>query len=264
MLAPSRPVRSGGAKSGLLVFLCLIMVVELVVGAFWRPGFLRSGGSGGHDGGSGTITAGGMGDGSSGGDGSGWAADTQGTDGEPGGVISSLSEGYGIAGEDLDPETGEQIAPGNPRWIGVDITEEDLRSAVPVTVPVSPENTVVQADGITVDFGDFNLTEEDTLEVRSLGEKHDDNSGDRLVIYDFALASGRHTFPTEVTLTIPRTAGDRSGRVLYYNDEAKMWEPIAFEESDDGRFYHVYMDHLPGSPRMWTSSRRRNSARSTR
>ena len=62
--------------------------------------------------------------------------------------------------------------------------------------------------GITVDFGDFNLTEEDTLEVRSLGEKHDDISGDRLVIYDFALASGRHTFPTEVTLTIPRTAGE--------------------------------------------------------
>ena len=244
MPAPSLPVRSGGAKSGLLVFLCLIMVVELVVGAFWRPGFLRSGGSGGgHDGGSGTITASGTGDG---GDGSGWAADTQGTDGEPGGVIPSLSEGYGIAGEDLDPETGEQIAPGNPRWIGVDITEEDLRSAVPVTVPVSPENTVVQADGITVDFGDFNLTEEDTLEVRSLGEKHDDISGDRLVIYDFALASGRHTFPTEVTLTIPRTAGDRSGRVLYFNDEAKMWEPIAFEESEDGRFYHVYMDHFTG------------------
>ena len=69
MPAPSLPVRSGGAKSGLLVFLCLIMVVELVVGAFWRPGFLRSGGSGGgHDGGSGTITAGGTGDGSPGGD----------------------------------------------------------------------------------------------------------------------------------------------------------------------------------------------------
>ena len=246
MPATSRPVKSGGEKSGLLLFLCLIMVVELVVGAFWRPGFLRSGGSGGHDGGSGTITAGGMGDGSSGGDGSGWAADTQGTDGEPGGVIPSLSEGYGIAGENLDPETGERIAPGNPRWIGVDITEEDLRSAVPVTVPVSPENTVVQADGITVDFGDFNLTEEDTLEVRSLGEKHDDISGDRLVIYDFALASGRHTFPTEVTLTIPRTAGDRAGRVLYFNDEAKMWEPIAFEESEDGRFYHVYLDHFTG------------------
>ena len=75
-----------------------------------------------------------------------------------------------------------------------DITfSEEERNSAPVTeARVSPAEPVVTCGDVTVDFKSWNLdNDEDTLIVKELPVKTDENTGYTITAYDFSLASDR-------------------------------------------------------------------------
>ena len=137
-------------------------------------------------------------------------------------------------------------SPGNPANITVVPDAKKIAKIKPDTAAVSPEAPVCTAGDITADFGKWNLDEEDTFEVRNLGTVSDEANDCRCVMYDFAMASGKHEFTSGVTITMPRTAGEYDGKVVHYNEELGIYEPTAFEVSEDGKWYTVTLYHFSG------------------
>ena len=81
--------------------------------------------------------------------------------------------------------------------------------------------------------------------MKTLPEKADEVTGERMIGYDFSLSSGKHEFNTIVELTIPRTATDETeGGVMYFNEETGEWERVYYEVSADGSSYLVHMNHF--------------------
>ncbi len=166
----------------------------------------------------------------------------------PGPVLSYEGDNGEIIPISFDEEPWEELtpdnAPGSTALIDVVIPEEEKASVPRETAGVSPEEPVCRFGDITVDFGRWNLLEDDQVLMQSFGEKPVRTDGSHLVAYDFQMASGQHEFATDVTLIIPRTAGDRDGRVVYYDEANGSWEPLAYQISEDARYYTVYTDHF--------------------
>ncbi|HBX89630.1 MAG TPA: hypothetical protein DEG09_13565, partial [Marinilabiliaceae bacterium] len=70
-------------------------------------------------------------------------------------------------------ETDRSEAGGPTGYSKIKISKSDYKTK-PITVDVGPESTLAETEGISVDFGEFNLSEEETLEIRDLGVKKDD------------------------------------------------------------------------------------------
>lgn len=141
---------------------------------------------------------------------------------------------------EITPET----SPGNPAFIDVTYTADEIAAAPAAETAVSPAAPTATAGAVTVSFPTWDLSEADTLSVRTLPEKTDPATGEKLIAYDLSLLSGQHQFATNMTVRIPRTAGDHAGRVMWLNPGTDTWEPLIFKVSEDGLYYDVYLDHF--------------------
>ncbi|MCR5263010.1 MAG: hypothetical protein K6D94_03980 [Clostridiales bacterium] len=195
------------SHKGLCVFLALIFFVELGVAAFKYPGFINK---------IRTVAA---------------------SDNPYVKVID-------VSSDSAERQLLRASSPGNPANLTIVPDAKKIAKIKPETAEVSPEDPVCSAGGITADFGKWNLDAEDTFEVRSLGTATDEANCCACVLYDLSLSSGIHEFPTAVTVTLPRTAGEFDGKIVHYNDELGVWEPTAFEVSDDGKSYSVRLYHF--------------------
>ena len=156
---------------------------------------------------------------------------------------------YGWPGFALDKGWASKYSEGTgggPRgYSNIELTKKDYRTE-PVVVHVGPENTVAQAGGITVDFGEFNLSEEAGLEIRDLGVKRDDENGLSARCYDFALEDAEE-FPTSVAITLPyEKVENASGRlfVQYYNSRTKAWEMVCSILDESAGTITFHTDHF--------------------
>ena len=148
-------------------------------------------------------------------------------------VIDSLSE-----------EEKRELSPAVPGSISLSFTREEIEAITPERVTVSPEEPVCEVGGITVDFKRWNLDEEETLLVRSVGEVYDSKSGSTLELYDFSLESGKDSFATEVDITLPRPQGGNANGVVWYDMENDTWRSTVYDISADGKNYILHTDHF--------------------
>lgn len=57
----------------------------------------------------------------------------------------------------------------------------------PTLVNVGPDNTLVKTGNMVIDFGEFNLSEDGSLEIRDMGVKRDEENGFNAHCYDFSM-----------------------------------------------------------------------------
>ena len=113
------------------------------------------------------------------------------------------------------------------------------------TAPVSPENPIAVIGPVSVDMKPWNLNGEDEIIVKQFPEKTDASGYITLREYDFSLKSGQSQFTTSAWITLPVTANDdEEGSVVYLNEDTGEWEYIAYDLSEDGKCYVVYMPHF--------------------
>ena len=146
--------------------------------------------------------------------------------------------------EEREYELNADTAPATPAVINVRVSDEEVAAAVPEKAAVSKESHVCAANGVTVDFKPWNLNGDDTLAVRSIGERSDEENGVSLEIYDFSLESGQNKFLTSVDVSIPRPQDGSGDGVVYYNPETDSWEPTSYDISDDGKYYILHTTHF--------------------
>ena len=153
--------------------------------------------------------------------------------------ISAMENGQ----SSVETDSWEAVEPTG--LSNIEITKNDY-NVEPVTVNVGPENTVAKTEGITVDFGEFNLAEEGVLEIKDLGVKKDDENGFSARCYDFSLGDVSE-FPTYVTITLPyeqtENAADRLF-VQYYNDSTGTWELMYSKLDESNGTITFYTDHF--------------------
>ena len=280
---PGQPVRpqgaprkSGSGGSGALCFLlAAVLVIELAVVGFYRPGlFIRDGKplsvgnvaqgilSGGTDGNSGAGSSGHSQEGQA--DQAGISAAGSGYDEDELEELMWAENAVSLednlaALEDYDmPWEVEEILDmyRNPVPVSsfdVAYTSEEIASAPKVEAAVSPANPTVSLGQYTADFGEWGLVGEDTLIVRDLPVHTDEDAGVDVKGYDFSLASGQHKFPTEVVVTIPRTAEGDDGYVVTRGDDGEL-KRVYSEISEDGKSYKVYISHFTEIDEVRTSS----------
>ena len=143
-----------------------------------------------------------------------------------------------------DWEVTQENAPGSVSLIDVRISENERQNAKTGSYLITKDEPVCTVGDVTVDFGKWNIEEDDVFTLRTIGERRSEGSASTLFVYDFAMESGRHEFPTEVTITMPRKAGDRDGRPVWFDETTGEWKPLAFSVSDDGSYYTIYTDHF--------------------
>ena len=144
----------------------------------------------------------------------------------------------------LTEEELRDLSPGNPAYIDIRVSDEEIASIEPLTATVSPENPICTIGDITVNFKEWNLEEEDTLELRVVGSRTDSGGEISLNLFDFNMASGDNTFATDVEITLPRSQNGDANGVVWYNPETDEWEPTAYDISEDGKNYILYIDHF--------------------
>ncbi len=190
----------------LIVCLSVVLVVEGVVAGVWLPGFFTGGGGSSN-------------------------------------MDQMLEETMKEENKQLD--LSDYPMPGSPENIVNSYTEEELAGAPKTEIPVSPEHPKASAGKFSVDFGEWNLEQEDTLIVRELPEHFDSTTGYLINGYDFSLASGQSEFLTEVVVTVPRASqDDYDSMFVTKNKETGKYEYSYFEISDDGANYLIYTTHF--------------------
>ncbi|MCR4904533.1 MAG: hypothetical protein K6A33_00510, partial [Clostridiales bacterium] len=241
---------------GLSLFLSLMLVVEFCVAGFKYPGFLLKDRV---SGGSSVISDTGMTVGDTG-----MIVGADGSTTQTTPVVTELNDyqkqiaAYlGATEQQLidalnDPvEVTAENSPGNPAFLDLSFTEEEYAAAKTLTAPVSRENPTADFPefGIHVDLKWWNLeNEEDTLIVRRMPTKTDSLSGSQLYTYDYSLASGQNTFPTNVAITVPIEGTDGLDNVLTVDPETGVWMEAYYELSPDEKSYTFYMSHFtPGT-----------------
>ncbi|MBQ7160242.1 MAG: zinc-ribbon domain-containing protein [Clostridia bacterium] len=159
---------------------------------------------------------------------------------------SGMKFGSGPAAVDYQRSDGTGII------TSVVYTEKEIASAPAQTAPVSNEEPEVTLGGVTVDFGGFNLENgNDTLTVRELPVKDDEDNGFEIAAWDFELASGQKEFILPVAITLPygETGDEDPAAVLYaqtFNEELGRWEHVAFDVNEKDGTVTMYVDHFSG------------------
>ena len=209
------------------------MAAELCVAGLKYPGFLRQKGGGSGPFG---ITSGG-----------------KNNDGPAGdGFAAELLAYFGMTEEDYaqylkDPvEATPENSPGNPDFLELSFTQAEYDAAETLTSPVSRDNPTADFPGfgIHADLKRWNLENEtDTLVVKRMPTKTED--GAQYYTYDYSLASGQDTFPTNVEITDPiQSPGGAPGNVLTTDPETGRWKEVYYTLSGDGKTYTLFMDHF--------------------
>ncbi len=241
--------KKNGGSSGLLIFLSVVLAVETVVAGFKYPGFFVKGkknsyvynysgnDASGKTGSSGDFT-GGSSDNSSNSENCSFGMDYIPGD------IAAANEEVEEARESLSVEEVRELSPGNPFGIGIRISREEIESVEPQTATVSVDDPSCNVGGIDVDMKWWNLDGDDTVEMRTLGERYDTGAECSLDLYDFSLESGKDKFPTAVDITLPRPQGGNANGVVWYNPDTDIWEPTSYDISEDGQNYILHTDHF--------------------
>ncbi len=166
--------------------------------------------------------------------------DTEGIDGivdiEPGDV-SHMPENRNKSVKAIE-EPGNEMAvkiEGNP------ISKESLN--------VSEKNTVAQFKKVRVDFGQFILGKETSVNVKEYKEQTI-NGECSVVAYDIDL-NGKSQFDDYITISLPYNEsfiqnGDAEECVAphYYNPKTKSWEPVLYELDTQNKVVNIFTDHL--------------------
>ncbi len=148
-------------------------------------------------------------------------------------------------GKEYDPEmfVSADIDPGA---VNITFSDAEVAKAKENRAVVTEKKTSASFGNIKVEMSPYNLLGgDDELIVKSLGTKQDENSGCSIEAYDFALASGRNEFCYHVVIDFPVEKNDDNyTEFVYYNESSKKWEALYYELSEDGKHYHVYIDHF--------------------
>ena len=251
---PEQKSASGQKKSkgstGLAVFLSLLMAVEAAVAGFKYPGWFRKGEN--------SSTVGN--DDTNGKSSSNKERRTAPT------VDSEFLSELGLTQDMLDLyyqdpiEVTAENSPGNPAFIDVSFTKEEYSSAKTLSAPVSWDTP--EADfpefGMHANLKQWNLkNENDELIVKKLPVKTCAATGSTLYTYDYSLASGQKSFPTEVEITLP-IQGDKDlfEGMVHFNDETGKWEEDYYTLSEDGASVTVRMTHFSESAQSSVSEKK--------
>lgn len=214
---PGRKRKSAKGSPGLCVLLSAVMVLELILIAFWQPGLLRTSKKPQNPG-----TGGG-------------AASTAAGPGAVSAGTGPVSDGKGTEASG-DPASGS--------WEGtIDISERGFSGIVfgasdtagePERAQVSIENPAVRfQNGVRLEFGDYCLNEEPG-EVSVQPYRVKDDGEYQAVCYDLKMDGGSAEFAGLVTVTLPYDPdwGDNVC-VQYYDEENGAW--IAkYTEAENG------------------------------
>lgn len=150
------------------------------------------------------------------------------------------------------PRLGKEVA--NTEGITGDLsaftyTERDY-AAKAKELKVSPESSSASADGVSIQFGEYALTGDETLTIRQLPDKQDKENGVKVTAYDFALGA-QSEFDDVITIAIPFDAkyveaGVESECVgaKYYNQTTGEWEGVYYEVDAKNRQVLIYTTHL--------------------
>ncbi len=145
-------------------------------------------------------------------------------------------------------EPTSENSPGNPRFIDVSFTEEEIRNSPAVAGGINPDTAAILFSGldVMVNVRGYNLhNPSDTLVVQTLPVKTDPTYGHELHTYNIFLTSGQDKFGTEVEVTLPIHNGPGSLRnVLWLNEETGKWEEVFYTVADDGKSCTAYVDHF--------------------
>ncbi|MBO4839270.1 MAG: hypothetical protein J5493_07900 [Lachnospiraceae bacterium] len=156
----------------------------------------------------------------------------------------------GVLVNGLGLEITNDSSPGNPALIETVPDPAAIAAAEPVCLAVTPEAPSVSWNGITVDFGGCNLTEADILEIRDLGSADSAATESRLRMYDFSLASGKHEFAANVTITVPCESPGYDRSLVTFNEETRTWEPLPYRLSEDGACVTYTKTHFSTDAQM--------------
>ena len=112
-------------------------------------------------------------------------------------------------------EPTPENSPGNPRFIDVSFTEEEIRNSPAAAGVINPDTAAVlfSEQGVMVNVRGYNLhNPSDTLVVQTMPVKTDSTYGHELHTYNIFLTSGQDKFGTEVEVTLPIHNGPGSLR----------------------------------------------------
>ncbi len=128
-------------------------------------------------------------------------------------------------------------------------TERDY-AAKAKELKVSPESPSASAHGVSIQFGEYALTGDETLKIRQLPDKQDKENGVKVTAYDIELG-GQSEFDDVITIAIPydakyAEAGAESECVgaKYYNQATGEWEGVYYEVDAENRQVLIYTTHL--------------------
>ena len=155
--------------------------------------------------------------------------------------------------------------PPEPEDIVLDYNAEELAKAPETVMQVGPEKTSAENGDFAVDFGSWNLIEEDTFSIRELPVRAYEKKGYAVQTYDLSLASGRTKFIAEVKVTIPR--GEKDGEeVMFLTKDPETGKNAEeyFEISEDGRSYLLYTTHFSDHSKVIISDFGKNFSKAIR
>ena len=90
-----------------------------------------------------------------------------------------------VTGGSILCETDRSEAGGPTGYSKIKISKSDYKTK-PITVDVGPESTLAETEDLC-DFGEFNLSEEETLEIRISGKKHENDFQPTAMIFHWVM-----------------------------------------------------------------------------
>ncbi|MHB1154638.1 MAG: zinc ribbon domain-containing protein [Eubacteriales bacterium] len=159
--------------------------------------------------------------------------------------IKKCADGPDRLFSDLSP--GGIISPGS---VNITYSDSDYKKAQSVSLKVTPESSSAVTNGITADFGDFNIREDCTLEIKTLKAKTDAALGLTARLYDFTVTGekGLYTeFALPVDITLPCSdAADEIAFIQAYDRETGTWTMIPCSRDTEAGTISFQTSHFSG------------------
>ena len=146
------------------------------------------------------------------------------------------------------PEDAKTEEPFTEDYVSlVEWTDADMAGAKVLTATVSPEKSVAElGGGISIDFGDVNLSTEAELTVRVPEAKRvKDDIVSTVQRYEFSL-EGQSEFAESVEITVPFETADENSfpEVYYYDRETGLSEQVPLDYDEDSGELTFYVSHF--------------------
>ncbi|WP_313568911.1 zinc ribbon domain-containing protein [Acetoanaerobium noterae] len=131
----------------------------------------------------------------------------------------------------------------------VEYSASELK-AEPMKAVVSTENPMANLEGVIVDFGEFNLSEEKSLEIVSLPSKIDEVAGVEFQAYDFNLEDIKE-FNTLVDITLkynPEGLTEeeqaKAITIAWFDESIEQWIPILSSVDTENKTVTFSTEHF--------------------